>query len=87
MCITPYMNFLDNGQIFMVDNRSPLFRGGGGVGNSIASNPGNGYGLGLNILADYDAAYAVNAVPEPATTLGLIGFLTLLVKKQKHLRR
>lgn len=83
MVVTPYMDFGMNGLAFMLRNRSPLFRGGGGVADSIASNPKNGFGYGVSILANYDAAYAINAVPEPGL-LCLFGSSVMLFVKRRR---
>ncbi len=82
--VSAIMPLAANFQVFTMGNFAPSSFGGGGVDNAVFINPGEGFGSTYEPLFD-NAAYRVEAVPEPTTLLifgaGLLG--TCLKKKQR----
>lgn len=76
------MDFTGNGQIGVANS---LWAGNTpGGANAFQANPGEGFGQGKTFAANTDAAYAVEAVPEPATMLALGGGLAALLARRRR---
>ncbi len=83
--IAPIMPLAGNGQTWILANKYPYKIGDFDVQplNSVGVNPGEGFGMGQLIPANYDAAYAVYTVPEPGTGLTLALGTGLLLRRRR----
>lgn len=75
---------MSEGQIEILENRTPFDRGGGGAQNAIFVNPGQA--VRESFALEKDVAYAVESVPEPASLLALAAGLGALAGRRRARR-
>ncbi len=82
VAVIPRMDFSPNGQVGVATSAYASANPGGN--NMTHVNPGGGFGLPGNQQAySFNAAYRINAVPEPASVLALLAGLGLLAGRRK----
>ncbi len=82
VAVIPRMDFSPNGQVGV---STSAFAGANPGGNNMTHvNPGGGFNLPGNQQAyEFNAAYRITAVPEPASVLALLAGLGLLAGRRK----
>ncbi len=71
-------------QVFLLGNSQPASFGGGAADNALFVNPGEAFGTWRSQALNTNAAYRVEAVPEPATLAGLALGASWLTRRRKR---
>lgn len=83
--VAPVLDFTATStQTFILNNLTPALLGAGTPNDEVGIQPNNGFGLGTTIPMQFNAAYAVTTVPEPATLIALGAGLAAFARRRRN---
>jgi hypothetical protein len=83
--VAPVLDFTQTStQTFILNNLTPALLGAGTANDEVGIQPLNGFGLGTTIPMQFNAAYAVTTVPEPATLIALGAGLAAFARRRRN---